>query len=106
MDYRHWDAMLAVLAAATIKQASDADVHAATQEAEHTSSLVALQQGWAAVFDSGAHELVDLRAEGKDIPALKQILMHSSKVGGGGVLTLLTARLVCRSNKACMAASL
>ncbi|GAQ85357.1 hypothetical protein KFL_002310130 [Klebsormidium nitens] len=79
MEYRHWDAMLSVLAAATIKQASNADVHAATQEAEHTASLAALQQGWAAVFDSGAHELVDLRAEGKDIPALKQIVMHSSK---------------------------
>lgn len=81
-EYRHWDTLLSLLAAATIKQASDADVHAATQEPgqPHTDSLASIQKGWAAVFDTGVHDLVEVRAEGKEVLALKQILTHASKV--------------------------
>lgn len=75
-EYRHWDLVLKLLAVATLKHLSEKGVH------EHSplqdiSRVV--KSGWNDVFESGNHALVEVCAEGKELPALKLLLIGASK---------------------------
>ncbi|CAI5457884.1 unnamed protein product [Closterium sp. Yama58-4] len=73
-DYRHWDAMLDLLADATVAELAGRPFHG-----PGPAQLPAVADGWAAVFGSGGHELVEVWAEGKHINVLKMLLVVQSK---------------------------
>ncbi|CAI5536715.1 unnamed protein product [Closterium sp. Naga37s-1] len=73
-DYRHWDAMLDLLADATVAELAGRPFHG-----PGPVQLPAVVDGWAAVFGSGGHELVEVWAEGKHIDVLKMLLVVQSK---------------------------
>ncbi|CAI5493950.1 unnamed protein product [Closterium sp. Naga37s-1] len=73
-DYRHWDAMLDLLADATVAELAGHPFHG-----PGPAQLPAVADGWAAVFGSGGHELVEVWAEGKHIDVLKMLLVVHSK---------------------------
>ncbi|CAI6012901.1 unnamed protein product [Closterium sp. NIES-65] len=73
-DYRHWDAMLDLLADATVAELAGHPFHG-----PGPAQLPAVADGWAAVFGSGGHELVEVWAEGKHIDVLKMLLVVQSK---------------------------
>lgn len=74
-EYRHWDDMLRVLADATIKHLSS------KQELRSTRSPIpVIQKNWAAVFESGKHETIEVWSEGKHLTVLKLLLTGASKV--------------------------
>ncbi|CAI5957252.1 unnamed protein product [Closterium sp. NIES-65] len=78
-DYRHWDAMLDLLADATVAELAGHPFHG-----PGPAQLPAVADGWAAVFGSGGHELVEVWAEGKHIDVLKMLLVVQSKVWAEG----------------------
>ncbi|CAI7776764.1 unnamed protein product [Closterium sp. NIES-54] len=78
-DYRHWDAMLDLLADATVAELAGRPFHG-----PGPVQLPAVVDGWAAVFGSGGHELVEVWAEGKHIDVLKMLLVVQSKSGLAG----------------------
>ncbi|CAI5514690.1 unnamed protein product [Closterium sp. Naga37s-1] len=73
-DYRHWDAMLDLLAETTVAELAGHPFHG-----PGPAQLPAVADGWAAVFGSGGHELVEVWAEGKHIDVLKMLLVVQSK---------------------------
>ncbi|CAI5471490.1 unnamed protein product [Closterium sp. Yama58-4] len=73
-DYRHWDAMLDLLADATVAELAGCPFHG-----PGPAQLPAVADSWAAVFGSGGHELVEVWAEGKHIDVLKMLLVVQSK---------------------------
>ncbi|CAI5531842.1 unnamed protein product [Closterium sp. Naga37s-1] len=73
-DYRHWDAMLDLLADTTVAELAGRPFHG-----PGPAQLPAVADGWAAVFGSGGHELVEVWAEGKHIDVLKMLLVVPSK---------------------------
>lgn len=74
-EYRHWDDMLRVLADATIKHLSS------KQELRSARSPISvIQKNWAAVFESGKHETIEVWSEGKHLNVLKLLLTGASKV--------------------------
>lgn len=77
-EYRHWDAMISVLAEATIHFYAAKDVKSPIHHP--TAVSIIIQHNWDAVFKSGKHEVVELVAEGKDIVALKLLVTGASKV--------------------------
>eukprot|EP00246_Nothoceros_aenigmaticus_P011391 TRINITY_DN3078_c0_g1_i1.p1 TRINITY_DN3078_c0_g1~~TRINITY_DN3078_c0_g1_i1.p1 ORF type:complete len:357 (-),score=53.08 TRINITY_DN3078_c0_g1_i1:1047-2084(-) len=77
-DYRHWDPMLRLLAESTVGfYAHEGFVEPPVLS---LSSPEMVQHNWVLLSLSGNHELVELRAEGKDIPVLKLLLTGASKV--------------------------
>jgi hypothetical protein len=74
-EYRHWDAMLLVLAEAAIELLGNS----AELKADRSPHAV-IQKNWAAVFASGKHETVDVWAEDKSITVLTLLLTGASKV--------------------------
>lgn len=44
------------------------------------AATAAIAAGWAAVFESGGHEILEVRAEGKSLEALKLLLTTNSVV--------------------------
>jgi len=73
-EYRHWDDMLRVLADATIKHLSS------KQELRSPRSpILVIQKNWAAVFESGKHETIEVWSEGKHLIVLKLLLTGVSK---------------------------
>ena len=55
---------------------------ASSASAASASVLPSVEDGWAAVFASGKHELVEVWAEGQHVEALKLLLVTASKVRG------------------------
>eukprot|EP00475_Leptophrys_vorax_P045356 TRINITY_DN9383_c0_g1_i1.p1 TRINITY_DN9383_c0_g1~~TRINITY_DN9383_c0_g1_i1.p1 ORF type:complete len:425 (-),score=37.04 TRINITY_DN9383_c0_g1_i1:257-1531(-) len=88
-DYRHWDAILDLLASATVAQlsaqlsaqltAGQLAVAASDKAEEGTAALPTVAEGWAAVFASGRHETVEVWAESQHVVALKLLLEKGSK---------------------------
>lgn len=86
-DYRHWDAMLTVLASATVASLEEQQamgtaflLSSAEGAAGAATATAAIAAGWAAVFESGSHEILEVRAEGKHLEALKLLLTTNSVV--------------------------
>lgn len=75
-EYRHWDAMLKLLSEATLKQLSEKGVY---QKDFVNQFPDVIKQGWNTVFQTGNHDLVQVCAEGAEMPALKLLLSESSK---------------------------
>ncbi|KAJ7552620.1 hypothetical protein O6H91_06G062100 [Diphasiastrum complanatum] len=76
-EYRHWDAMLLLLADASLKYYTNKGVRATTVARD---VFVDVQEGWESVFHSEKHELVEIWAEGKHLVALKLLLTSASKI--------------------------
>jgi len=74
-EYRHWDAMLLVLAEAAIELLGNC----AELKVDRSPHAV-VQKNWAAVFASGKHETVDVWAEDKSITVLTLLLTGASKI--------------------------
>eukprot|EP00850_Spirogloea_muscicola_P013532 SM000092S24500 [mRNA] locus=s92:351482:353338:+ [translate_table: standard] len=77
-EYRHWDAVLELLAAAGAAQLEKKGVTEVPLDAAAVLSEV--QRGWAAIYRARDHELVEVWAEGSWVPALKLLLYESSKL--------------------------
>ncbi|GJP35794.1 hypothetical protein CLOM_g20320 [Closterium sp. NIES-68] len=73
-DYRHWDNMLDLLADATVAELAGRPFHG-----PGPAQLPAIADGWAAVFSSGEHELVEVWAEGRHLDVLRMLLVVNSK---------------------------
>eukprot|EP00897_Mesotaenium_endlicherianum_P008623 jgi/Mesen1/778/ME000110S_11049 len=92
-EYRHWDEMLDLLSQATLKELEQEDASMAAGGAAALLSLddvaaaaalaavhAAVHRGWAAVFASGAHDVVEVWAEGQHVQVLKLLLVTGSRV--------------------------
>lgn len=77
-EYRHWDTLISVLAEATIQYYAAKDLKAPAHHPHAVSHTI--KQSWEAVFQSGKHDLVELVAEGKEIVALKLLVVGASKI--------------------------
>ena len=71
--------------ASSSSSAASATSGASAAASASAAVLPSVEDGWAAVFASGRHELVEVWAEGQHVEALKLLLVTASKVRGGGL---------------------
>jgi hypothetical protein len=77
-EYRHWDDILLVLAEAIIAKYTSEAV--SSQVKSERQPYAVIQKNWAAVFDSGKHETVEVWAEDKSITVLRLLLAGGSHI--------------------------
>lgn len=77
-EYRHWDAVLLVLADAIVAKLTSEGVSTETKPERHP--YVVIQKNWTAVFESGKHETVEVWAENKSLTVLTLLLAGASHI--------------------------
>lgn len=77
-EYRHWDNMLQLLAEAVVEALRKEGVSSEVKPERHPNGVI--QKNWAAVFESGKHQTVDVWAENKSITVLTLLLSGASHI--------------------------